>query len=383
MTFATSRDRRAGWPLGLIGMLALVVLTERYIGRRDIDLGTLLTIEWRRTGKAATKEAPKAEILCFGTSLTRLGVSPVILKERTGLSAYALALSGGQPFASYTMLKHALDAGAKPKAVVVDFKWGAISMDPKGAERIFPEIATFGECLAMARELGDSEFLARLALVSCLPSYRCRPEIRANIAAAFQGIEPERNQTWLTMVRNMKVNRGAHHAPRREFDIVFGPQSIDLFPPDWKVHPVAEVYIEKFLSLAESRGIPVFWLLPPVTPAAQARLEGVGIDERYTRYIKGKAAQHPSVTVIDARRSSYAKDAFYDVTHLNRFGTANLTEDLADAINARLNRPDPARVAWVNLPPYRGGTGGNRLEDFIGSHEAVAAQFKDKDKVRR
>jgi hypothetical protein len=381
MTQTPSRDRRFGWPLGLIGMLALVAATEHYIAGRNIDFGTMLTIEWRRTGKAAVKEAPRAEILCFGTSLTRLGVSPNILKERTGLEVYNLSLSGGQPFATYTMLRHALDAGARPKAVVVDFKWTSIWMEPVGAERIFPEIATYRECLALAREVGDSSFLGRLTLVSLLPSYRCRTEIRKNVVAAIHGLEPERNPTWVTMARNTNVNHGAHHTPRVEFTGEISPGLEHVFPDNWKVHPVAEVYINKFLELAESRQIPVFWLIPPVSPSAQAKLQQNGSDDLYSRFVKQKIAKYPGVSIMDGRCSGYPTEAFFDLTHLNRYGTANLSEDIADAIVARLNPSGKVDSHWVNLAAYRGGKGGEKLEDFLGSHEAVAA--RNKERARR
>jgi hypothetical protein len=378
MTRSPSPNRRAGWPLGLIGMLALVAATERYIAGRNIDFGTLLTIEYRRTGKAAVKEAPRAELLCFGTSLTRVGISPNILKERTGLAAYNLGLSGGQPFATYTMLRRALDAGARPKAVVVDYKWTSIAMDPVGAERIFPEIATYRECLALAWETGDSSFLGRLTLVSCLPSYRCREEIRKNIVAAVHGLEPERNPTWITMARNTIVNHGAHHTPRVDFPNEVAPVAEGVLRSDWRVKPVAEVYINKFLELAESRQIPVFWVIPPVSPVTQSKLHQNGTEDLYVRYVKEKAAKHPGVTVVDAWCSGYPKDAFYDSTHLNRFGTATLSEDLADAINARLKSSGTAPSHWVSLPAYRGSASGEKLEDFLGSHAAVAAVYKEK-----
>jgi hypothetical protein len=381
MTQSPSQGKRTGWPLGLIGMLALVAATERYIEGRNIDFGTLLTIEWRRTGKSVYKEAPRADVLCFGTSLSRVGVSPNILKERTGLESFNLGLSGGQPFATYTMLKHALDAGARPKAIVVDFKWSSIWMDPIGAERIFPEIATFPECLTLAREMGDSSFLGRLSLVSLLPSYRCRPEIRQNIVAALAGAEPERNVTWLTMARNTKVNHGAHHTPRVDFPAEVPPGAEQVFMNDWKVHPIAEVYINKFLALAESRQIPVIWLIPPVSPGAQAKLKQLGADDLYMRYAQQKIAKYPGVSIVDGRGSGYPKDAFYDLTHLNRFGAANLSEDVGDAIVARLGSSGTASPRWVSLPGFRGNASGEKLEDFLGSHAAVAAAFKDK--VRR
>ena len=267
---------RSPWPFGLLGMVAILVSVEGYIADRNIDLGTMYSIEWRLTGKAIRKQATKADILCFGTSLSRIGVSPLILEERTGHPTYNLALSGSQPYGSYLMLRHALDAGAKPKAIVVDFKWTAIANDPTGLERILPEVATFAECARMAWDLRDSDLLGRIALVAELPSYRCRVQIRKNVVAAVQGEEPVRNQQWLTAYRNMRVNKGAHHTPKIPFDGAINPADENFFPAEWKCNPVNELHIHKFLDLAKSRAIPIFLLVPPVSPAMQARLDETG-----------------------------------------------------------------------------------------------------------
>ncbi len=205
---------RSRWPLGLLGTLALVVGVEGYIATRNVDLGTMYTIEWRLMSKAVKKQAPRAEILCFGTSLSSIAVSPLILEERTGHSVFNLSLSGAQPYASYLMLRHALEAGAHPRAIVVDFKWTSVRNKPTELERILPEIATLGECLRYALDQRDGSFLGRIALVKELPSYACRVEIRANVAAAIRGEEPTRNHQWLTGARNMRVNKGRTTRPR-------------------------------------------------------------------------------------------------------------------------------------------------------------------------
>ena len=98
MIEVSSGGRRSRWPIGLFGMLAIVVGIERYIASRDVDLGTMYSIEWRDGGRSVAKNAKDADVLCFGTSMSRLGVSPKAIEERLGLSAYNFALSGAQPF---------------------------------------------------------------------------------------------------------------------------------------------------------------------------------------------------------------------------------------------------------------------------------------------
>ncbi|HEY2158300.1 MAG TPA: hypothetical protein VGH33_21905 [Isosphaeraceae bacterium] len=371
------------WPLGLLGTIALVAGVESYIGARNVDLGTMYTIEWRLMSKAIKKQAAKAEILCFGTSLSSIAVSPLIVEERTGHPTYNLSLSGAQPYASYVMLRHALEAGAHPRAIVVDFKWTSIRNAPAELERIVPEIATLGECARHALDLGDWGFLARIALVKEMPSYACRVQIRDNIAAAIKGEEPTRNHQWLTQARNMRVNKGAHHTPKVPYKGEVDAADGRFFPAEWACNPMNEAYIHKFLDLADARGVPVFLLVPPVSPAAQARLDEQGTTDRYTKFLEGVMARHPGVVALDARRSGYPNEAFYDASHVNRVGTADFSNALADLLKARLDGPAPAD-RWVAMPRFAGGQGQERIEDFMDSYgHILAAQKVQDDEAKR
>ena len=376
----TPRTTRRGWPLGLIGMLALVALTERYIAKRDTDLGTMYSIEWRMIGESVKRQAPKASICCFGTSLTRMGVSPRILEAKLGKPAYNFALSGGQPFASYTMFRHVLDAGGKPEAVVVEFKWSALGVDYKWNERVLPEMATLRDCAEFAMTVRDPIFFARLALVSKLPSYRCRAEIRDNIVAAIKGVEPKRNHERAIMARNALVNKGANHSPKNDYKGALNPDDPYLCPKEWKCDPISALYIHRLFDLAASRQIPVFWLIPPIAPPTLARRIEIGAEDRYTDFVKSIAASHPGVTVVDARYSKFALGAFIDSTHLNRDGAVALTTSLSDAIAARLSTPPPKAGHWVGLPEYRTSDDGSKIEDM---GQSLASLWKEKEIAKK
>ena len=150
-----------------------------------------------------------------------------------------------------------------------------------------------------------------------------------------------------------------------------------FFPAEWKCHPVNEIYVHEFLDLAESHRIPVFLLIPPVAPAAQARLDELGASARYTRFMEGVLARHRGVVAIDGRGSKYPVDAFYDSSHLNRVGTADLSNALADALKARLDGPAPAD-RWVTLAAFDGGKGQEKIEDFMDSYGNILAAQKEK-----
>ena len=373
---------RSRWPLGVLGTIALVVAAESYVAQRNIDLGTMETIEWRLTSKAIKKQAPRAEILVFGTSLSRIAVSPLILEERTGRPTYNFALSGGHPSSSYLMLRHALEAGARPKAIVVDFKWTSIRNDPEELERILPEIANLGECARLAIDRRNGSFLGRIAMVKEFPSFACRVQIRDNVVAAVKGEEPVRNQQWVTANRNMRVNKGAHHTPKVPYKGEIKVDDTRFFSDRWACNPVSEAYIHKFLDLAASREIPVFVLIPPVAPAAQARLDELGSAARYTAFLEGVLARHPGVVAIDGRRSNFPAEAFYDASHVNRVGTAAFSNALADALKARLDGPARAD-RWVSLAAFDGGKGQEKIEDFMESYGHIVAAQKAKDEATR
>lgn len=376
-------EARARAPLGLLGTVAIVLAAESYIAARNVDLVTMYTIEWRLTAKALKKEAPKAEVLCFGTSLSRIAISPLVLEARTGRPTYNLALSGSQPYASYLMLRHALDAGAKPRAILVDFKWTSIRNKPEESAGILPQIASLGECARLALDLRDGDFLGRVALVKELPSYACREEIRKNIEAAFKGEEPARNFQWVTAYKNSRINKGAHHTPVIPYKGEFDASDTDrFFPPDWACHPVSETYIHKFLDLAASRDIPVFIVIPPIAPGAQAWLDKIGAGARYTAFLRGVLDRHPGAVALDARRSGFPVGAFIDSSHVNRVGTADFSNAVADALEARLGGTPPAD-RWVALRPFAGGEGSEKIEDYMKTYENLILAQKAKDEASR
>ena len=301
--------RRVGRPLDVVGMLAIVAATESYVAGRHEDLGTIYSIEWRRAGQAIGRQAKGTRVLCFGTSLTKMGLAPKVLEERLGMPAYNFATSGCQPYACYLMLRRALAEGSKPEAVVVDFTWTALSAPYQWNERVLPEIATLGECAELAIASRDPSFLARIAFVWGMPSFRCRTEIRANVLAAVHGQEPRRYPERHIMARNSNVNRGGNHATPTGTIAGLNLNHPTIFSKEWACQPLSEHYIDEFFSLAESRGIPVFWLIHPIAPAAQAHRDALGLEGPHTRFIERVAAEHRRVVdgrglAADRRRAS-------------------------------------------------------------------------------
>lgn len=372
-------------PLGLVGMLALAIAAESFSERRGREVMTTAATNYRLVGESARTDAASAEILCFGDSLAKFGLVPRMLTAATGLSAYNLALIGGQPAASDAALKRVLDAGARPKAIVVDFKPSILTVASQFNVRNLPELLTFGDCVELAWRSADSEFGAQLALGWLSPTYRRRLDLRVDIRAGFSGREVAVRGELLPLWRNWEVNRGAlllNQVPGMP-PAQLGPGDEQVYLPDrWIVDRVSVRYVRALLSRAEDLDIPVFWVLPPIRPDIQARRDELGLDARYDEFARRALDRYPNVTVVDGRRSGFRADLFVDLAHLEARGAAIFSAEVGAVIARRLGTDLPPIGGeqgdrWVALPPFRDRLIEEPLEHIRGSRIALGLETPD------
>jgi hypothetical protein len=141
----------------------------------------------------------------------------------------------------------------------------------------------------------------------------------------------------------------------------------------WNPHPANLAYLDRFLALARSRNIPVYWLLPPIQPGIQELTEKSGFDAEYTRFVRRTQARFPGTVVVDARHSGFTADQFFDGVHVNRRGAARLSTALADTL---ADRPvEEVDRRWVSLELGPGGVLNLPLEDVYQS-AAVLHELK-------
>lgn len=361
-------SRRGRWPWGLLGMLGLVLLVEGFIARRTLDFTDTGTLSWRLGAEAVAREAPRCEVLCLGDSLVKHGLLPRVIEARSGRRAYNFAFAGGTPPATYFMLRRALEAGARPAAVLVDFKPNTLVNHPRNRLRQWQEFASFRECLDLAWTARSAHLLTATAMGRLFPSVRARYEIRAHILAALRGGPAPLRETNAAARRNWLVNGGANVAPaNRAFR---GELGSDFRWRTWSCHRVQAAYVRRFLALAEAHGIRVDWLLPPFLPELMAARERSGAEAGYLGFVRAMQSRHPNVTVLDARHAGYEQGVFVDATHLDYRGAYALSWDVAEAVRASL--PSPADgPGWITLPRYRERPIGVPLEDVDQSRLAV------------
>jgi hypothetical protein len=362
---------RGPWPWGLVGMVGLLGLIEPALARRDADFAGYIPADWKLAGHAAARRVAESRVLCFGDSEVKHALLPALLADRLGGPSYNLAVIGGQPPSSYFLLRRALEAGARPSAVVLNAFPALLASDARINERQWPELLTAREAIDLAWTTRDPYLLACSLLAGRLASVRARREVRAALLAALRGEPSPSRREGLAYRRNWRINRGAQVAPRNPgFGDDPGPPGTASPAHRWKCKTAHSAYLRRFLSLAASRDIPVYWLMPTLSPAWQARREQTGVEVPYVAFVRSLQRSFPNLVVIDGRHSRYDRSVFVDPAHLDRRGAAVLSTEVAALIRRRLDtREDRSR--WVELPPYRDVAADAAIEDLDQSRLAM------------
>ena len=354
VTRCTQIRRTKELPHGLLGMVGLVIAIEcavSHFGSIDI-CRSHLALSWRKSCQSVTDPEAKADILCFGDSLVKLGVLPRVIEDSLGLSAYNLAVLAGQPASSFFLFRQVLESGHRPRAVIVDFSASLLTMSLRSNLEGWAELANWRDAIELALDAGDPALGIGIASRWLVPSRSSQALLRPALAVGQErgptggAVEDRR-----VFERNWCQNRGAQAAPRQFVPIVGALPA----PPKegeykWRPRPVHAAYVARFLSLARSHAIPVFWVLPPVVATRRERLESSGIVAAYDAFVLSFATAYSGVTILDGTSLEWDTRAFRDPIHLNRDGAVAFSLAIARTLARRLGQANEAGLPrWVCL----------------------------------
>lgn len=351
-------------PTGLIGMLVLAFAAESFVARHDLD--TLDPDDWqyRLARQTAARNAKDQDVLCFGDSLMKVGVLPKVVESRSGLRMYNLAICGSQAPASYFVLRRALEGGARPAAVLVDFHPALLALKPQVNMAHWPYLLGGLDALGLAWKTHDPSFLGSLLVREALPSVRARNALRGWAVSAASGERHKVREDMPSVFRHWDRHAGAQvmpSHPERDWDVASHQRYI--YPAGWKPNRVNIDYLRRFLALAETHGVPVYWLIPPVHPGVQEAKERAGFDVKYLALIRSCQERFPNLVVIDGRHAGYDPKVFFDPDHLGLEGAYALSEDLGNVLR-RLRHAVPAD-RLVALPSFQARTVASGIETFL------------------
>lgn len=368
-------------PLGLIGTLVLVAAIETMIGRAGVDLLDPTSLAWIDSARGAREFGPKCEILCFGDSLAKHGLFPRVITSKTGRSAYNLSMAAGPPATTFYLLRRALDAGARPSALILEYKPSLLAGGPRFRLRQWPELLDLRDSIDLILNDRKGSFAVELLLGQFLPSFRRRDELRINLLAALQGKTSLASRLNQVLLRNWSANFGGF-APTivPPFDgRVSETQHQTLLSQGFKAQRINDRYVRRAVALAESYHIPTYLVVPPLAPALLERRAKTGAEAGFTKFLRSVQQEFPSLTVLDARSSRYESHVFADPTHLASAGAVVLSNDVGMILRADLearDRPRPER-RWISLPAFREVKTDVPIEEFEQSRLAVGITLTD------
>jgi hypothetical protein len=364
--------------VGLLGAIGLILVLESVvspsIGKTNPRARIPLSVG--SAGRAAAGPEGRAEILCFGDSLIKLGILPRVLERRLGASAYNLAVLGGQAPQSYFLLRRVLRQGHHPRAILVNFSAILLAMDPRFNAEGWSMLAEGRDGLELAWRTGDPAATASLSLPALIASWRLRDGVRANLGLGRRDTPEDgsRGDDLAVFQRNWRLNRGAQVAPRLFVPIRgAAPVPLDGRRWRWKPQPVHAFYVEQFLSLAQSHRVPVYWVLTPALSDWRAQNERAGTAHAYRQFIRGYLPRFPGLTVLDGQHVNWDRRAFRDPIHLNRDGAVTFSLAVAEAVAMRSGATGVDR-RWAELKGDHTGPPGRfpvLVEDLDESRSAV------------
>ena len=367
--------RRTATPWGVAGMIGLIVAIECFVARNWLDFTDPVSLSWRYSAAAIQTESRGCDLLCLGDSLIKHGLLPGVIEEGTGRRTANLSAARAPTLLTYFLLRRALDAGARPRAIIINAKPAVLLAGPEFNARYWQELLTPRECLEFSLMTRNGPFMLATIVGRLLPSVRSRLEVQSHVLAAVRGETDRIPAINRVLLRNWTVNRGANVAAARSERQDAAEPDIErkLHPGLFFVDPTNAQGIDRLLQLADARDIPVFWLLTPISPVLQTLRDQSGAEAAYEQFVRSSVARYPRlVTVLDARRGSYPPSLFTDHTHLNSHGAIALSRAVAAALKPLLSGPRSASgPVWIAVagPSERPAASGVIVEDLEQSQK--------------
>ena len=359
-------------------MIGLIVAIECFVARNWLDFTDPVSLSWRYSAAAVQTESRGGELLCLGDSLIKHGLLPAVIEEGTGRRTANLSAARAPTLLTYFFLRRALDAGARPRAIIINAKPAVLLAGPEFNARYWQEVITPRECLEFSLMTRNGPFMLATIVGRLLPSVRSRLEVQSHVLAAVRGDQDKIPEINRVLLRNWTVNRGANvaavHSARE--DLAEPDIERKLHPGLFFVDPTNAQGIDRLLQLANARDIPVFWLLTPLSPVLQTLRDQSGAEAGYERFVRAFVVRYPRVlTVLDARRGAYPPSLFTDHTHLNGQGALALSRAVATSLKPLLDRPRSASgPVWIAVagPSEPPGASGVIVEDLEQSRKALS-----------
>lgn len=251
------------------------------------------------------------------TSAVRVALIEPFLGKPHEVSNYSLP--GTSPLFSYFILHRQLEAGKVPKVIIFaphPFTWGDPFID-----RFIGRFATPAESASLLRDGVD--FDDWLYGTFCRMSYTLR--YREELYGAITKGDDAFFRSWsapISSVQNTRAKIAEYESPPAE------PKTSSLDPNNIpplcsrpiSIHPYNELYLDKFLTLAEQHGIRVVWLTLPIPEMLQKRTPGSDRTAAYDQFVQRMSDRHPNLFPLRSSIVIQPDSHYKDFWHQNTYG---------------------------------------------------------------
>jgi hypothetical protein len=317
-------------------------------------------------------------VLYLGDSLIKHALIPRLIEEGSRCRGYNLAVASAPSPASFFLFRRALDAGARPSAIVFDMVPHLLAGGPRYWNRQWPVLLSPLETCELIRSTRSTELATEMLLFHALPSLRARYDLRTALSNALQGEPLASRELNARHRRNWTLNDGANVAIKRPLPLgeVTDGEHQKIMSHRFSVNRVNAEYARRTLALARKRSVTAYLLLPPLPPMVIERRIATGAEGKYLEFLHRLQDEYPELVILDARRAAYPASVFVDSLHLDRDGAALLSRDVGTVLHDDLGRPAPTAKRWLAMPDYRDipGGAGQGLEDVEQSKERLKAE---------
>jgi hypothetical protein len=320
-----------GAPFGLLGAILLTGFVEGIVAGHWQAFTTSPTLNARYSAQATLGAATRVPVLCFGDSQIKFGIDPRVIKERSGRPAFNLAVAGSPLPLSYFLFRRALEAGARPPSVILGLM--TLAAEPDASIPLFAEFASLRDCLDLALSTGDPVLPVRILIARAFPSFRYRHAIRSQLLDGLVKAERQSRGASEHLALWNAHNGGEMVTPEPGKVVhLTSTEKSELYGNPWRVSALNANYFHRFMALAESRGINVYWVVAPIVPEAQKHRDELGLDAVHSKNLQALQAPHSNLVLLDARHAGFATEEFHDSCHLNQIGAERLSAAIGEAI---------------------------------------------------
>ena len=278
------------------------------------------------------------DLAFMGSSHAYRGFDPVIFDEALRVNSFNLGSSGQNPTITYYILEELLRIGHKPRLMVIEAYWMALSggkTDYRSASYVFHNMKFSANKLSMFRSA--FEFPSSLKLLSRAFQYR---RVVMHLPSTLM-------RKILSRTKSPHSERYAGKGYVEDPSVVSESELANnqFKNESYRLNEYRLRFLRKMIDLAKKRGIEVVLVTTPVAPTAFKDVQGYQEIYGIIRGIAGeREVEYVDYNILNSELKIFSDRNFRDDDHLNKGGVKifgeHFTQRLVDIYGPHLQSLD-------------------------------------------